>query len=214
MFQTMHSLFRKVSGLAEAMVGAAPALLPALLLTFASCASAPKVEKAATVAYREGMPGGTLVETYKITVTVTDIDPASRKVTLVAPDGSRNTFTAGSDDRNFGQLRVGAQAQATVTRQLVVFLRRDGAALSEGPGLAAALAPPGAESGVLKSDTIQRIAKVGAIDEERRQATLEFPDGTAKTFRVRKEVELRGVKPGEEVVIRTTSAVVLTLEKQ
>jgi len=209
----MYALFKKLSGIAEAITGAAPVLLSAVLSTLTSCSSAPKVQKASTVAYLEGVPGGTLVETYKITVTVTEIDPASRKVTLVAPDGSRNSFTAGPGDRSFGQLRVGEKAQATVTRQLVVFLRKDGAALSEGPVIAAALAPPGAEAGVLKSDTVQRIAKVNSIHQQRRQVTLEFPDGTAKTFVVRKEVELQGVKPGEEVVIRTTSAVVLTLEK-
>jgi hypothetical protein len=209
----MYSLIKKLSGIAEAITGAAPVLLSAVLLALTSCSSSPKLQKASTVAFREGMPGGTLVETYKITVTVTEIDPASRKVTLVAPDGSRNSFTAGPGDRSFSQLRAGEQAQATVTRQLVVFLRKDGAALSEGPVIAAALAPPGAESGVLKSDTVQRTAKVGSVDQENRQVTLEFPDGTAKTFVVRKEVELQGVKAGEVVVIRTTSAVVLTLEK-
>jgi Cu/Ag efflux protein CusF len=206
-------MYKKVSGLTNAIINAAPTLLSAVLLTLASCSSAPKVEKADTIAYREGVPGATLVETYKITVTATEIDPATRKVTLVAPDGSRNTFTAGPGDSTLSQLKAGDEVQATVTRQLVVFLRKDSTALSEGPVIAAALAPPGAESGVLKSDTVQRIAKVGAVDRERRQVTLEFPDGAAKTFVFRKEVELQGVKLGDEVVIRTASAVVLSLEK-
>ena len=210
----MHSLFKKASRLTEAIVGAVPALLPALLLTLAASSSAPKVEKASTLAYHEGVPGGTLVETYKITVTVGEIDAASRKVTLVAPDGSQNTFTALPSDHTFDQLKVGEQVQATVTRQLVVFLRKTGVALNNAPMIEAGLAPDIAGSDVLKSGTVQRVARVGAIDRKRRQATLDFLDGTSQRFNVRRDVNLDQVQPGEQVVIRTTSAVVLTLERK
>jgi hypothetical protein len=184
-------------------------LLPAVLLTFTSCSSAPKVEKTTTTAYRQSVPGGTLVETYKITALVKAIDPADRKVTLVASDGSANTFTAGPKNRAFDQLRAGEQVQAAVTRELVVFLRKDGAPLTDNTLLSTAV-----NSGALKSDTVQLIAQVGIVDRKRRQVALQFPDGTSKSFTTRKDVDLQRVQSGEEVVIRTTSAVVLTLEKQ
>src|SRR5208282_6797276 len=85
--------------------------------------------------------------------------PASRKVTLVAADGSRNTFTALPSDRTFDQLKVGEQVQATVTRQLVVFLRKNGVALNNAPMIEAGLAPDIAGSDVLKSGTVQRVAR-------------------------------------------------------
>src|SRR5690349_13021703 len=103
------------------------ALLPSALLLLTSCSSTPEVQKATTTDYRKGLPGGTLVETYKVTLTVANLDAASHKVTFVAPDGSRNTFTAGAGDRSFHKLKAGDQVQATVIRQLVVFLRKDGA---------------------------------------------------------------------------------------
>ena len=209
----MSFLSKKVSGPAAALQGLAVAVLAATPIVFGSCSSEPKVEKTSTVAYREGVPGGTLVERYQITATVSAIDAGSRKVTLTAPDESRNTFTAAPTDRTFDQLRVGDPVRATVTRQLVIFLRRDGAPLSNGPAIAADLAPDAANSDVLKSDTVQRTATVAAVDPKRRRATLRFADGTSRSFPVRKDVELQGVKLGEEVVIRTTSAVVLTVEK-
>ncbi len=187
----------------------ASAILPALLLTFTACSSAPKVEKTTALDYRAGVPGGAMVESYKLNVTVGSIDPASRKVTLVAPDGSRNTFTAPPGDRAFDRLKTGDQIQVTVTRQLVVFLRKNGAPLNENPAITATLAPESAESGIARSDTVDRVAKVGSVDRKRRQATLDLPDGTSKTFAVRKDVDLSQIKPGEEVVIRTTSAVAL-----
>ena len=210
----MNFLFVKVSRTSDAIIGAALLLLPAALLMFTSCASSPSVQKVSTTAYHEGVPGGTLIETYKITVNVGEIDPASRKVTLVAPDGTRNTFTALPSDRTFDQLEVGEQVQATVTRQLVVFLRRNGAALNSVPMIDAGLAPDITGSDVLKSDTVQRVAKVGAIDRKHHQATLDFMDGTSQRFHVRRDVNLEQVQPGEQVVIRTTSAVVLTVEKK
>jgi hypothetical protein len=187
------------------------ALLSAVLLAFVSCSSQPRVEKTSTFNYREGVAGGRLVETYQLTATVIGADAANRKVTLVASDGSRNTFTAEPGFTGFDQLRVGDPVHATVTRQLVVFLRKDGLPLSD--GATGALAPEGAQSAVLRADTVQRVAKVTAIDRKRRQATIELPDGTAKTFAIRKDVDLQWAKPGEEVVIRTTSAVVLDPEK-
>jgi hypothetical protein len=209
----MRAPFGTKSRLTKAAVSASLALVPATWLAFTSCSSAPKVEKATTVAYREGVPGGTLVETYNITVRVTDIDAASRKVTLVAPDGSRNTFAAKPTDRTFGRLRVGDQVQATVTREVVVCLRRDGAALSNGPLITVDLAPDSAESGALKSETVQRTATIGSVDSKRREATLVLPDGASRALPVRKDVDLQRLTPGEEVVIRSASAVVLTLEK-
>jgi Cu/Ag efflux protein CusF len=194
--------------------GLAPlALLPATLLLFTSCSSAPKVEKSETAVYQEGVPGGTLVEAYKIPVMISDIVPASRRVTLIAPDGSRNTFTAEPDDSTFGRLKVGEKVEATVTRQLVVSLLMNGAPLSESQATAAVLAPGGTESGAMKSDTLQRTARIGAIDKKGRRVTLRFADGTSTAFDVRKDVELSRLKTGQEVLIRTSSAVVLTLGK-
>src|SRR5215468_5031767 len=101
-----------------------PAVSAAALLLFASCASKPEDERNTSTAYREGVPGGTWVESYRIPVTVAAIDPTSRKVTLVASDNSRNTFTAPPDFKGFDQLRVGDKIEAAVARELVVFLRQ------------------------------------------------------------------------------------------
>ena len=210
----MNFLFEKVCRTSEAIIGAALTVLPVALVMFTSCASSPSVQKASTTAYQPGVPGGTLVETYKITVNVGEIDTASRKVTLVASDGSRNTFTALPSDRTFDQLKAGEQVQATVTRQLVVCLRKNGVALNSAPMIEAGVAPDIAGSDVLKSGTVQRVARVSAIDRKHHQATLDFMDGTSQRFNVRRDVNLEQVQPGEQVVIRTTSAVVLTLERK
>jgi len=183
------------------------------LLLLVSCASKPEDEKNTSTAYREGVPGGTWIESYRIPVTVAAIDPANRKVTLVASDNSRNTFTAGSDFKGFDQLRVGDQVQAAVARELVVFLRQHGLPPEADTSVAKELMKDGEQSGVLKADTVEKIARVTAISPRDGEATLQFADGTTRNITVRRDVNLWNEKVGEEVVIRTRSAVVLNLEK-
>jgi hypothetical protein len=144
---------------------------------------------------------------------VAAIDPASRKVTLVASDKSRNTFTAGPDFKGFDQLRVGDQLQAAVARELVVFLRQHGLPPEADTSAAKELIKDGEHSGILKADTVEKTAKVTATSPNQGQATLQFADGTTRDITVRRDVNLWNIKVGEEVVIRTRSAVVLNLEK-
>ena len=183
------------------------ATLGAAVLSLVSCSSTPKVEKTTAMAYEEGVPGGTLVEKYTVKTIVAGLEPWHRKVTVVAPDGSRNTFAASADFKDFDRLQIGDPVQAAVTRQLVIFLSKDA------PRHNAATAAENPSPGVLRADTLQRTAKVGTVNTKRRQVVLLFEDGTSKAFLVRKDVDLRQVKPGDEVIIRTTSSVVLSRVK-
>ena len=190
---------------------ATAAFLPAALLVFAGCASAPQTDKTTTVAYKEGVPGGTLLQTYQTTATVTAVDPATRQVTFVAPDGTKNTFQAGPKVA-LSQIKAGDDLKVTVARELVVFLNRNDAPPATNAA-AVVRAAPGAKPGVLTSDPVQLTATVAAVDLPKHEATLQISDGRTGTFKVRKDVDLTGMKPGTEVFIRTTSAVAIMLEK-
>jgi hypothetical protein len=191
-----------------------PAVSAAAALLLGSCASKPEEEKNTSTAYREGVPGGTWVESYKIPLTVAAADPASRKIILVASDNSTNTFTAGPDFKGFDKLKVGDQVQAAVARELVIFLRQHGPPPEADTSAAKAMIKDSDPSAVLKSDPVEKTAKVKAIDRTLGEATLELADGTTQTVSVRNDVNLWKFEPGEEVVIRTRSAVVLNVENQ
>jgi hypothetical protein len=194
------------------------ALFPAALLTFTSCSSTPAtspptVQTSSTTSVQQGVPGGIVVETHKITATVASVDAADRKVTLVTPDGKKTVVKCGPEVVNFGQIRVGDQLKATVTEELAVSMAPEGAPPSDGAASVVALAPVGAKPGGIVADTVQVTAKVTAIDLKRHTATLQFPDGSTKTFAVRKDVDLTQRKVGEGVVIRTTEALAVSVEK-
>ena len=181
----------------------------AALLLFVSCASEPENERNTSSAYRQGVPGGTWVESCTIPLTVAAIDPASRKVTLTAPDEPPTTFTAGPDFGSFDRLRVGEQLQAAVARELSVFVRRDGPPPEADISVAKELIKDIKQPSILRSDTVERTAKVTAIEPRQNKATLQFADGTTKNISVRRDVNLFNLEVGQEVVVRTRSVAVL-----
>ena len=192
------------------------ALFPAALLTFTSCSSTsstPTVETTTATSIQQGVPGGVVVATYKMSASVTGIDAANRKVTLVGPEGKKTTVKCGPEVINFDQIRVGDQLKVTVTEELAVSMAQAGAPSSDGGAVVVALAPKGAKPGGIVANTVQVTAKVTAIDLKGHKATLQFPDGTTRTVAVRKDVDLTQRKVGEEVVIRTTEAVAISVEK-
>jgi len=85
-------------------------------------------------AIEPGVPGGIVVQTHELTATVAKIDKATRKLTLVSPDGIKQTVKVGPKAINFDQIRLGDQLKVTVAEELVVYVASEG----ENPGDAAA----------------------------------------------------------------------------
>jgi hypothetical protein len=192
------------------------ALFPAALLTFTSCSSTcstPAVATTSAAAYQQGVPGGVVVETHKLTATVTGIDAANRHVTLRTADGNKTTVKCGPDVINFDQIRVGDQLKVTVVEQLVAYLADAGAPPNDGAATAVLLAPRGAKPGGVIANTVQVTATVKAIDLKHHTATLQFPDSSTRTVAVRPDVDLTQRKVGEAVVIRTTETLAILVEK-
>ncbi len=189
----------------------AAALVGALAL--ASCSTKPMGESANMVAIQPGVAGGVMVDIYQETATVTGIDKAARKVTLVTRDGTKSTVKAGPEVANFEQIKVGDQVKATVTEQLVILVRKAGEPAGDGAAGMVALAPIGDKPGVVMAGTEEVTAKIQAIDVKHRKARLLFPDGTTKTVKVRPDVDMSKYNVGDEVVIRTTETVAITVEK-
>ena len=189
------------------------AITPAAMLALSSCSSAPKGKTTTTTVYEEGVPGGVAVQTHKVTATVTGIDAPNRKVTFVSPDDKKFTVKCGPEVANFDQIRIGDQLKVTVAEELVVYMAKDQPPATDGQAALVALAPQGAKPGVVMAQTTQVTAKVTAIDLKHHKATLGFPDGSTKTVAVRKDVDLTQRKVGEEVSIRVTVAMAISVEK-
>jgi len=160
-----------------------------------------------------GVPGGVTIDTYHSTATVTAIDASARLVTVVSSNGAKATFKCGPEVINFDQIHVGDQVRATLTKEMVVFLRSAGEPAMDGGAGAIALPVKGEKPGIAMADVVEITATVEAIDLKHHEATLLFPDGTTKTVPVRPDVDLTKAKLGQQVVIRTTRSMALLVEK-
>lgn len=163
-----------------------------------------------------GEAGGVLEDTFTASAKVSAIDPATRKVTLAADDGSSATFTAGPEIRNFDRLHVGDTVTATVNERLVVFVRSSsggGDPPSVSHAAALARAPKGAKPGALIGESFEIVATIAAIDPDQRTATLKFFNGETRTVPVRADVDLSRYKVGDSVVIRITEALSVLVQK-
>ncbi|MDH4554778.1 hypothetical protein E8F11_06240 [Pseudomonas sp. BN417] len=166
----------------------------------------------AAEAYAPGVPGSVESETETISAVVTAVDQQKRTFTLEDEQGNRQTFNAVPEMRNFSQLKVGDRVNAVVTHERVIQLRAPGEAREDGAAGLVARTPEGSKPGMLVADTVEITAVVKAIDTTQHTATLEFADGSRRVVRVRPDVELKPSYLNQEVVIRMTSALAISVE--
>lgn len=184
----------------------------AMLMT-TSCTTAPVGQTEQLIITKGSQPGLYATETTKVTATVTGMDAASRKVTVVTPEGKKQVITAGPELRNFDQIRIGDQLIVAVTREALIYMAKDGISSADGTLAVVARAEKGAKPGVMKAETSQLTGKVIAMDPKKHKATVQFTDGTKKSFDVRKEVDFSKVTLGDEVIFRYTEATAIIIQK-
>ena len=116
----------------------------------------------------------------------------------------------GPEAINFDQIHVGDRVKVTAAEELVVQMAQPGESADSNGASLVALAPKGAKPGAVVAETTLVTATVKEIDLPNRTATLEFEDGSTKTFPVRSDVDLNQRKVGEKVTFRVTEMVALT----
>ena len=187
----------------------AAALLSAALLAFTSCSTTDGTEEVDLI---ETPDGGIIVDTVTTTATVTAIDSAKRKVTLMAPNGQKINYKCGPEVVNFAQIQVGDQVKATVTEEAAVFIGQ-GAPPSAVVGAGVSLAPVGYKPGGALVESAQVSAKVTAVDTKKHKVTLQFPEGISRKVKVGKQVNLAAVRPGDDVTIQLSEGFAISVAK-
>lgn len=213
-FSSLSFYWEKEIAMKKSLMSLATAALLPALLTCVSCksdADNATLETKSTTAMQQGVPGGVKTKTHTLTATVTDIDASSRTVTFLNTDGKKVAVKCGPEVVNFDQIHVGDKLKVVVTDQTAIYMATtppvDGAVVVAGQ------APKGAMPGAVVAGAVQTTATVTAIDTTAHTATLRFSDGTIKTVPVRQDVDLTQRKVGEQVVIRVTEAMAISVEK-
>jgi Cu/Ag efflux protein CusF len=153
-----------------------------------------------------------VVETIKVTATITAIDKATRDVTLKGPQGNEMTVTAGPDVKNFDNLKVGDQVNLNYIEALTLELKKGGGLLvqrSEKAG--AAGAKPGEKPAGAVGRQVTVVADVVAVDPAKQTVTLKGPQRTVN-LRIPDPEQFKRVAKGDQVEATYTQAVALAVE--
>jgi len=181
----------------------------ATLFTVTACSSPNGTEETTAI---ETANGAIIVDTFTTMATVAGIDPARRELTLATPNGRRTTYEAGPAVVNFGEIQVGDRVKAVLTEEVAVALGKGGAPVGTS-GADVALAPVGSEPGGVMVETSEISAKVTGVDTRRHKITFELPDGTTRTVKAGRKIDLSAVQVGETVTMQVGEGLAVTVEK-
>jgi hypothetical protein len=185
------------------------ALIPAFMLAFAGYAQEPKATAKAKPDAKGAIEVGAVTATSKVTA----IDPPERTVTLTNEAGETNTYKLGKNVRNFDQIKVGDQVKATLLESVAVTVSKSSAPATAGERGVVAVAPKGAQPGVLMAKTRQISAKIVSVDPNTRTVTVEGPMGGKPTIKVGPNVKLDELQQGDDVTLSVTDALAIRVEK-
>ena len=178
----------------------------------ASTACSNKVSGTEETSVIETADGAIIVDTFTTTATVTGINTDKREVTLVAPDGRKTTYKAGPEMVNFSQLQIGDQVKAVVTEEVAVAIGGGQATLPTGAE-GVAVAPVGAKPAGVIVETANVTAKVTAVDAKKHKVTLQLADGTTKTVKAGKKVDVSILNIGDSVSIQVGQSLLISADK-
>jgi hypothetical protein len=143
-----------------------------------------------------------VVEAVSFTATVDAIDSKTRTIILKGTDGTKTSFIAGDEVRNFAQIKKGD----IVTYDLVESVALDVRKSTEAPKMVETESVKRAKLGEKPSGSIETVGfmtvRVEDIDYKTRKVSIKAPDGKIVNFTAGDQVKrLNEVKKGDEVVV-------------
>jgi Cu/Ag efflux protein CusF len=144
-----------------------------------------------------------------------ELDTARRTAVLRGPDGTVVTVDVPESVKNFDQVRVGDDLVIRYRVAIASMIK----SASEGSGIrervesmASASAPAGGLPGVQARRTVEVLAVLQKIDRQARTATLQGAKRSV-TLSIPPDIDLEGLKEGDEVRAVFVEAAVLSVER-
>jgi hypothetical protein len=188
------------------------AIVPALLLAATACSKG--MSGTTSESAVSGPNGAIVTETFSTTATIVAIDAPKMKLTLQTPDGKKTTFKASPSMTNFPQLRVGDQVNAVVTEQVAIAVWKGSNPPPDAAGAVVGISPTGTQNPAGFAVATEVVTgQITAIDAQKRKVTLLFQDGSSKTFKAQKGVDLSQVQVGDNITLQVTEAAAISVTK-
>jgi hypothetical protein len=175
------------------------------------------------VAYAQTAPQGAAViasepgkaaaaETIKASVVITAIDKASRTVTLKTASGESFDVVAGSEVKNFDQIKVGDQVVVQYARALTLELKKSGGSAAPTETSGAVRAKPGEKPGGGIARQVTVMTTVTDVNPKNNTISLKGPKGNVVVLDVKNPDHFKVVKKGDKVEAVYTEAIAISVE--
>jgi LPXTG-motif cell wall-anchored protein len=158
------------------------------------------------------VPGRVLTSMVKSVAIVESVNKETREIKVIDSSGRRYSFVAGDMVANFDQIEPRDRIVTEYLESIAIFVVPEGAP-ALGNAAAVELAPLGDKPGVAMAETFMVSATIEALNVTDRLATLRAEDGSVRTVKVADDVPLDMVDVGDEVRLRITEAIAISVQK-
>ena len=158
------------------------------------------------------IPGRVVTSTVRSMAIVEAVDKETREIKLIDTNGRRYSIVASDLVRNFAQIEPRDRIVVEYLESIAVFVAPPGTP-ELGDAAAVELAPLGDKPGVKAADTFMVKATVEALNMTDRIATLRGANGVVRTVKLSDDVPLDLVEVGDEVRMRVTQAMAVSVRK-
>jgi Cu/Ag efflux protein CusF len=148
-----------------------------------------------------------------VKATIESIDHDTRMITFKDKEGKSWVVLAGPEVRRFAELKVGDVVTFHTTESVVYQIRKPGeAAAPSAKDEPAIVRTPGDKPGGTATQQETKVVTVKEVDQKTTAVTIQTEDGKTMSFKVSDSKLLKGLSPGDRVVITYTTAVAISVE--
>jgi hypothetical protein len=167
-------------------------------------------------AYAQDKPSVVMADEVETVAKVEGVNYQARTVTLRGPEGNVVTIKVPDAAQNLDQVQAGDNVQIRYLESTAIFVTAGGGEPpSAGQADAVQLAPKGAPAAGVMAQVTQITATVEAINYQQRWVHLRGPQGRLVKVNVPESVvRFPEVRVGDQVVVRHTEAIAMTLQKR
>ena len=157
-------------------------------------------------------PGRVVTATIQSAAIVEAVNKETRELKLIDSSGRRYTIVADKAVRNFDQIEPRDRIITEYLESIAILVVPAGT--PELPNVAAVeIAPLGDKPAITGVETFMVKATVDSLNTTDRIATLKLADGVSRTIKIAEDVPLELVSVGDEVRMRITQAVAVSIRK-
>jgi hypothetical protein len=165
------------------------------------------------MAGKDAAPAKVVVDVAKLSGRVNALDLEKKTVSIEGAGGRRLTVDA-QHASNLDQVKVGDKVNLEFIDEMALFVRKSDVPPSATEVRAVHLTPKGKQTGGLMTQTVELTGNVASIDTVRRTIALKGPAGNVRMFKGAKgTMNFAQIKKGDQVVLRYTEAVALSVAK-